>query len=282
MSGKSLCAGTTKMGPSPCFSMAIMIAHSYAGNSMAVPDANRAINRAVAVSVFIHALFFLCFSGTVELFGKAGRGVDGPETGVRRVLAASLVAVAEASPEDGEKTADAEVPDGAPAGWWEHKAADAPSLPGMVESPPEVVASSDTQVSNPSPELAAELPRRTSGTEAADDAYSHGAHLTVPPVMLTKAAVSDAVAALAEWVEPGRYVLQLSIDQEGKVVEVLGSLSPDGKDGLVHEQLLAAFASVRFSPARINGLAVNGHTTIEISAIDDSPRSSRVSDKSFP
>ena len=259
-----------------------MIAQFLAGSSMAVLDANRAITRAGAASVFIHVLFFVCVSGTLEISGKGGRGFDGPENGARTSLAASLVAVAGENRSDMEKTAYADVPDDAPAGWWEYKPSAAPLPPTMTDVPPETVASSDAQVPGTPPEPAAEFPRRTSGTEMGDYAYSPDPRLTVSPVILTKDAVSDALAALAERLEPGRYVLQLFIDQEGRVVDVRGSLSPDGEDGLVHEQLLAAFASVRFSPARINGLAVNSHTTIEISAIDESPRSSRVSDKSFP
>jgi hypothetical protein len=106
--------------------------------------------------------------------------------------------------------------------------------------------------------------------------------LSVPPVRLKDSAIDDLLSGFGERLAQGTYFLRLFIDRNGEVVDVQGRTSRDARDDedgsdLVFEQLMAAFKSIRFSPAEINGHAVNSQVEFEINAVDVPTGSSNAS-----
>lgn len=263
-----------------------MLAKSHTGCPMVILNMNRRISCAVAVSLLVHFLFLVYVPRTMEIFGKRERLENEPGSGTQAALAVRLIASPGEEKGDGEKIADTKALDGYSTESAEGALSTAlSSAVSMAEEHQETLPNGEVQWSRKEQESARQPSSPTSSAVAENDFFFPRSQVMIPPVVLTASAVSDPLAALGGRLKPGQYLLRLFIDREGRVVDVRGSISPDAPDGNddhIHERFLAAFASVRFSPARINGLAVNSQIDIEISAMDESPGSSRVSDTSFP
>ena len=112
-----------------------------------------------------------------------------------------------------------------------------------------------------------------------DDAVFSSAEVSVPPTALDTAQLNDSISALGEQLTPGMHAVRLFIDRQGRVVRLGETGTPESVDKDLLMPLLAAFSSVGFSPARIDGRAVNSWIDIQVEIPDDAPRSSRASDR---
>jgi hypothetical protein len=216
-------------------------------NFSAIPDIPR-MSLAVAASLLVHLLFLACF---VSQPGFAGKG-----EGHGAALKIRLSAVS------GNKVA---------AGL---SMAAEEAIPVVLFPPASIPMESALPRSGEESETV-DLP------PVKDESFFPRSRLSVPPVRVADSAIDDLLSRFGERLAQGTYFLRLFIDRNGEVVDVQGRISRDGEDSensdLVFEQLMAAFKSIRFLPAEINGHAVNSQVEFEINAVDVPAGSSNAS-----
>jgi hypothetical protein len=198
---------------------------------------------AVALSLLLHLSIFGGFLLHSRSIGQKGASP------------LALTIRLHAAPAKGQKTGSARQP--------------APKFPTMeVSAVPET---RDTPSFSEKAPASAVTP--ASDTAKAAASFYSRAEVSVPPLMQTEPVIDDALAISQEWPAQGRIVLRLFIDREGQVVDILETSLVD-RDNPVLKQLLAAFSSVRFSPARVGEAPVNSWIEIEIEPIAETPGSS--------
>jgi hypothetical protein len=244
---------------------------------------------AMLASLFVHLLFLACFVGYPPKFVGKGGGtgemleirlgaIPGKGTSIAKVLdkisdthlaeslegkAAPLV-LAE-SLEGAEKKAAPSVL---------HHAAPIPNGSSLPRSSEELEADNLP----PGKDEAIENTIAKNDADERDESFFPGSLLSVPPVRVVDSSIDDLLVSFEDRLAQGRYFLRLYINRDGQVVEVQGSSSLDSENSdPIFEQLIAAFKSVRFLPAEINGHAVNSQIGIEINAVDERPESSKAS-----
>jgi hypothetical protein len=225
---------------------------------------------AVAVSLLLHFLFLFCLLGSPKFAGQ------GAETG--KALEIRLSAVVEKKRGDVERIAEIGIPNKrAKSSERKTPAVLSQAAPTTRENPRPDRETRSGDESKPwePPEQAAPSANPPGDADGDVAVFFTRSRLSVLPMMLTSPALDDSLPVSGR-MEHRRYVLRLFIDRDGQVVDVLGTSSLNGERIL--EQLIAAFKSVRFSPAQINGIAVNSQIAIEVDVADVLPGSSQVSD----
>jgi hypothetical protein len=223
---------------------------------------NPGMNRAVAASLIVHLLFLACFVSQPGFAGKGGGH------GVRLEIRLSAISEKVSAEPSGLSAATEE------------------AMPAVLSRPASMPVESalpqsgdESEKFDPTPARVEIAKDNANENKENDEPFFTRSYLTVPPVRVSDSAIDEVLSTAGKRLAPGAYFLRLFIDRNGQVVEVRGRSSRDETNGensdLVFEQLIAAFKSIRFLPAEINGRAVNSQVEFEIKAVDVIAGSSR-------